>query len=373
MIHRTWALGVLFLLLVCAPAWAAPATVNIRIEGSGSTVYEGPVTTDGKIVTTAAGGSHKCDGTNNAQPHSPGATPTTALDDSSIAHGFTWDGSYFASFDDFAVERIASDGQVGVFTGNFWDLIVNRVTASVGGCQMRVSAGDQVLWEWQDGSKPNLQLTAPAKAEVGQPVDVRVQEYGSDGALAPAAGASVNGQLTGADGHATVSFSDSGTHHFKATRPDAIRSNAVDVCVYTPGSGACDTVKAQPPAANAPAAKVDRVAPSAELLSPRNGARYHRGPRTLAGKASDDTGLLQVYFRLRRIAAGGCRWYNAKTDTFTHPRTCRHARFQRLGAKTAWSFLLPERLPPGRYILDEKALDTSFNAGRAQVRFRVLG
>src|SRR2546423_1609684 len=49
------------------------------------------------------------------------------------------------------------------------------------------------------------------------------------------------GSTTGADGNAVVSFSSPGMQTFKATRADAIRSNAQTVCVYTPGSGGCGT------------------------------------------------------------------------------------------------------------------------------------
>src|SRR5581483_1435631 len=134
----------------------------------------------------------------------------TALDDASIAHGFSWDGSFNTSFDDFFVERIGSDGQVGTVdpNGNFWDLLVNRAPAQAGGCQIRVSDGDTVLLEWQDGSHPNLQLSAPASAQTGQAVPVKVQQYSdASGTLSPAAGASVGGQLTDASGDATLTFS----------------------------------------------------------------------------------------------------------------------------------------------------------------------
>ena len=170
-------------------ASAAPVKVNLRVEGTGSTVFEGAVTTDGKTVTTAAGGAHKCDGTNDDTPNTPGGTPTTALDDASIANGFTWDGSYSSSFDDFLVERIATDGVVGApFTGNFWDLIVNRVPAQTGGCQIRLNDGDQVLLEWQDGSKPNLQLSSAPTGAVGQPRRRHVQQYGARRGARPGVG-----------------------------------------------------------------------------------------------------------------------------------------------------------------------------------------
>ncbi len=366
--YRIWALGVLSLLFASTPAWAAPVKVNLRVEGTGSTVYEGAVTTDGKTVTTAAGGAHKCDGTNGGTANTPGGTPTTALDDASIANGFTWDGSYSSSFDDFLVERIGSDGAVGApFTGNFWDLIVNRVPAAAGGCQIRLNEGDQVLLEWQDGSKPNLQLTAPASAQVGQRVDVGVQQYGGDGVLAPAAGASVAGQLTGGDGHATVTFASAGVQHLKATRGDAVRSNDADVCVYVPGSGDCNTVAS-------PTLTKDIVKPLITLGGPRDGASYKRGPRELKGTASDDKSLFQVYFRLRRHSHGGCSWYSAKSARFTRSKPhCDSARYQRVGTKASWSYLLPASLPAGKYVLDEKALDSSFNVSLKTIHFEVKG
>jgi hypothetical protein len=379
-LHRFGTLGVLTALAIAAsaaPASASPVTVNLRIEGSNATVYEGPVTTDAKVVTTPSGGSHECDGTNNGTANTPGATPTTALDDASIAHGFSWDGRYGNfGIDDFLVERIASDGTVGTFdpNGNFWDLLVNRAPAQAGGCQIRVNNGDTVLLEWQDGSHPNLQLSAPASAQTGQAVPVNVEQYSdASGTLSPAAGVSVGGQLTDSNGDATLDFTTPGTQHLKATRADAIRSNAVDICVYAPGSGACGT--SGPPLNSVQGAIQDKLPPSIALHGIRNGQRFrHRhGPRTLRGSATDAGGLFGVYFRLERRQGRGCQWYSSKRALFTRAsRGCKHARFQRVGTKPSWSYLLPERLPRGRYRLEEKAVDRSFNAARTSVTFRVL-
>ncbi len=379
-LHRFGTLAVLAALAIAAsaaPAGATPVTVNLRIEGSNATVYEGPVTTDAKMITTAhSGGAHECDGTNGGTPNTPGATPTTALDDASIAHGFSWDGSFNTSFDDFFVERIGSDGQVGTVdpNGNFWDLLVNRAPAQAGGCQIRVSDGDTVLLEWQDGSHPNLQLSAPASAQTGQAVPVKVQQYSdASGTLSPAAGASVGGQLTDASGDATLTFSTAGTQHLKATRADAVRSNDVDICVYAPGSGACGT--SGPPSGSVQGALQDKLPPSIALRGIRNHERFRHGhgPRTLRGSATDAGGLFGVYFRLERRSGRGCQWYSSKRSLFTRAsRGCRHARFQRLGTKSSWSYLLPERLPKGLYRLEEKAIDRSFNAARKSLTFRVL-
>ena len=67
--------GALVLLSLVLPstALALPVTVNLRVEGPTATVFDGPVTTDGHAVTTAAAGTHPCDGTNG------GAQPTACL------------------------------------------------------------------------------------------------------------------------------------------------------------------------------------------------------------------------------------------------------------------------------------------------------
>jgi len=375
--HRIGTLGVLLATVAaCAPAaaTAAPVTVNLRVEGSAGTVFEGPVATDAKAITTGSGGSHECDGTQGGNPTgaTPGGTPTTALDDAAHDTGFTWDGRYgVGGFDDFLVERLAGDGTVGTFGSSSWSLSVDRVAASVGGCQMRVNNGDTVLWEWTQYGENNLELSAPAKAQVGDPVQVTVQQFDASGNLSPAAGADVAGQLTDSNGNATLTFGSPGTQHLKATIANAIRSNAVDICVFNPGSSACDTA---PPSGQVQGAIKDRLAPSLALRGIRRGKRFHHGhgPRKLSGTAHDAGGLYQIYFELTRRTHAGCRWYSAKRSVFTRARHSCHARFQRLGTKAPWSYLLPKRLPRGKYTLVEKAIDHSFNASRAHVTFRVL-
>jgi hypothetical protein len=381
-IHRFGTLGVLVAaalgaLVAASGASATPVTVNLRIEGSTSTVFEGPVTTDARMVTTAAGGTHPCDGTQNPgahPPNDPGPTPTTALADAADRAGFTWDGQWgqFGS-QDFFVERIGSDGVVGTFdsNGNFWDSLVNRGIAQYGGCQIRVFDGDSVLLEWQDGSKANLQLTAPATVQVGQPADVTVQQYSDmNGTLSPANGASIGGQTTDSNGHATLTFASTGTQHLKATMTGAVRSNAADVCVYASSPSEC-----APPSGGVGGVVIDKLPPSVALKGIANHKHYKRGkgPRKLAGTASDAGGLFQVYFRLRRFTHSGCQWYSSARSVFTNPRGHCTARFQHLGAKTSWSYLLPKQLPQGSYTLETKALDKAFNAARTRVEFTVAG
>jgi len=71
---------------------AVPTTVNLRIEAATYTIFEGPVFTNGHNVTTASGGTHPCDGTNNNPNPTPGPTTTSVLNDASKLHHFSWDG-----------------------------------------------------------------------------------------------------------------------------------------------------------------------------------------------------------------------------------------------------------------------------------------
>ncbi|HET9950070.1 MAG TPA: carboxypeptidase-like regulatory domain-containing protein [Longimicrobiales bacterium] len=350
-------------------AVAAPATVNLRIEGATQTLFEGPVTTDGKTLTKDASGPHACDGTNGGANPTPGPTMTSALDDGAIGNGFTWDGTWF-SFGDFGIDRIGPDAAT---SSQFWGYALNFAQVQVGGCQQQVKNGDQVLFAYDFFSKTHLlRLSGPAKAAVGEPLTVHVVD-GQDGSPVP--GAQVGGAATNSAGDATLSFPSPGTQTLKAEAPSSVRSNALAVCVYQPGSGACGTTAGgqggAAPGGGAPVDTRDSHAPSATISSPRSGKRYRRGPRVLRGRATDDRALFGVYFRLRRYARGGCRYYNAHTERFSRAGHCAHARWVRLGAKQSWSYLLPKRLARGRYVLEQKSIDTAWNGARERVDFRV--
>ncbi|GAA2251574.1 hypothetical protein GCM10010232_44550 [Streptomyces amakusaensis] len=130
-----------------ATALATPVTVHLTVTGPTSTIYSSNITTTGHNVTTASGGTHICDGTNNGHNPTPGATPTAALDDAASAAGFTWDGVWYPSFDDYFVTTIA--GSAGGSTA-YWNISVNGVATPVGGCQFRIKAGDRVAFTWTE-------------------------------------------------------------------------------------------------------------------------------------------------------------------------------------------------------------------------------
>jgi hypothetical protein len=205
---------------------ATPATtpIKLRIEGATRTIYEGTVRTEGHEVTTQKAGTHKCDGTNLAANPTPGPTPTAALDTAAAKAGFTWDGTWFAGFEDFGVERIADTAQTET---EFWAVLVNYQFTSAGGCQQELNPKDEVLWAFN-----GFEAAHALKLKKGKNGAVRV----TDGATgAPIEGATVGpvnngpGVTTDAQGEATPTFTTPGKHLVKAERADSIRSNGLAI------------------------------------------------------------------------------------------------------------------------------------------------
>ena len=382
-------------MLCSGPALAAPVTVNLRVEGASQTLYEGWITTDAKTLKKDNSGPHPCDGTNGNVNPTPGATATGAMDDASLAAGFTWAASWDDGFQDFFINRIGPDTNMSAPPYTYWGVFVNGVLSNVGGCQQRVNAGDDVLWAYSTYGDPLLVLGGtPQRAQTGEQFTVSVQQEDGNGHVAPASGASVAGQTTDATGHAMIAFADPGNHTFKATRSDSVRSNAQTVCVYAPGSGDCGTGTGStapadpgPPQSSGespqqspssqPAAK-DTTPPAVHIDTITDGKTYPTGPRVLAGDVDDDGGIAQVFLRLRATdggnltAASRCRWFSGKRGVFTHRTVpCSRARFFRIGTDRHFSYLLPARLRHGRYVLEVKVLDRSYNAGRSVAAFGV--
>src|SRR3954447_15296121 len=231
-----WALPAAVLLSAAAagPAMAAPAAVTLRVEGPSKTTFEGSVTTDGHNVTTASGGTHKCDGTNGGVNPTAGPTATATLDDGARLGRFTWDGTWNDGFDDYFVSRIGPDSQTST---QFWGVFVDGTASQVGGCQQRVKQGDEVVWAFDAFSKAHaLRLAGTDSATTGRRIAVRVTDSATG---APIPGASVAGTTTGGDGNATFNLPAPGVYRLKAARADSVRSNALVMCVDPPGAAPC--------------------------------------------------------------------------------------------------------------------------------------
>jgi hypothetical protein len=119
-----------------------PVTVSLTVTGPSSVVlYDDDVSTTGHVVTPLTEDAHLCDGTNANANSSAGATPTAALDDS----GLDWDGTWYASYDDYLVSEI--DGEA-TFGSMYWEISVNGQPISAGGCQVLIGEGDDVAFTW---------------------------------------------------------------------------------------------------------------------------------------------------------------------------------------------------------------------------------
>jgi hypothetical protein len=260
---RNTALIAALALLSLAPAQvalAAPVGSTVRVEGASKTILEVPVTSDGHDVTTASGGTHPCDGTNNGAYPSPVPTPTAALDDAARENNVTFDAEWFGT--DFFVTRVADEPQT---SSQFWGLFVNGKLSNVGGCQVKLNQGDETLYAFDAFSKTAvLRLAGPGAATVGQPVNVTVTDTQND---IPAAGASVGGATTGADGVAAVTFGEEGIYRLKAERADAVRSNALVVCADPAGAAPCTSSDSTAPVVESGFGPSDPDLPGRRLAS----------------------------------------------------------------------------------------------------------
>jgi hypothetical protein len=384
--------GVLFctlaLALLTTPALAAPAIVDVRIEGATQTLFEGPVRTDGHDVRAASDSRpRRCDTTNlHAQP-SPGPSATAAAVDAMTLTGRGFDGQWYPGFDDYFIQQFGPDRE-NADTYAYWGVLVNRAFTPVGGCQVRVVDGDEVLWSYDAfNARPFLWLSAPVAAvAVGQPLTVTVaQSSGAmDGAPAgdgPAAGVKVApvstdaagdetalsadpaAVTTAADGSAAVSFDTAGWHRLKALAGGYVRSNRLDVCVGACGAPPADTQVREPVATPTPTPTPEptatpEVAVAAATPAPSAIPPLRLAPRVTA--AGNRRGLIDVRWDGAGVASWTLDAAPAGTTAFTH-------------AASGTSVSTELRLAAGRsYDLRLTATDTAgraatFAAGRVLV------
>ncbi|MEA2383995.1 MAG: hypothetical protein QOH72_3966 [Solirubrobacteraceae bacterium] len=363
MLHRLagLALAVLALLVSASVAAAAPVTVNLRVEGPSSTVFEGPVTTDVRAFQFTAGGDtgpHECDATAVNTGTSPTPVPTrgAAIAAASLGAPFSASGTFSAQFGSPSFDQVG--GQSTAFdpaTNSFLAEYKNGVAASVGACADPIANGDDVLFAYGTGADPLLRLTGPSSATTGAAVAVHVIDQTNG---APVAGASVAGATTDAAGNAVVRFAQAGVQRLKATKAGAIRSNALVVAV--------GAVAGQTAAQAVAGATVDRTAPRARLLSPRNGHTYRRAtfsPRLIhVAVAESGSGVRTVKIRLTRRLGNRCFSFSGKRERFIGTK-CGDGGgfFFTVSDRADFTYLLPERLSRGHYVLDVEAIDNSFN------------
>jgi hypothetical protein len=135
-------------------------------------------------------------------------------------------------------------GGVSSTADNFWQVRINHIASQVGGDQVILGGGDDVLWALVpapvcepnppyacEPTQPELVLEAPARARPGESFPVTVTQYSDAGVPSPAVGAAVTGasQPTDASGATSVTLPARGT--LVATRAGSIPSQHLEVCV----------------------------------------------------------------------------------------------------------------------------------------------
>jgi hypothetical protein len=370
MLHRLagLALAAAALLAAAAPASAVPVTV--RVEGASTTLV--PTTTvDTAPGTFVVNGGGPCSGTSFG-----GALQR--------ATGGDWGGRVDAQGQ--RVETIRGETYLlgADFTGVFWSLYVNDKPLQTGACNTELQTGDEALAYAACGGATAgcfagepLDLRAPAVVAPGTPFTATVSEvtttfdpnppFTATTVKAPSAGATISVGAerftTDAAGRATIALTQRGPVTLTATKGDRVRES-VSVCVSNGSDGLCGSTVPGAPAAATPTATVDRTAPRARLLSPRNGRTYRvrRFSPRLIRVAVDETGsgVRTVKLRLTRRVGNRCFSFSGRRERFIGVR-CGRGFFFTVSDRADVSFLLPERLRVGRYVLDAEAIDRAFN------------
>jgi hypothetical protein len=370
--------GLLAALILCTTSLAAPVTVKLRVEGSTKTLFEGDVTTQGEAFEAPSSkGPHPCDYSENgfggreANGGNASGTPTTALHAAALANGLPFDAKWFGSGKeenenpgDFLVTQVGPDANETSSPYDSWGYAVNYTTAPVGGCQIALAPGSEVLWAYNYlNLKHLLSLSGPTAATAGTPFTLHVVD-GQTGE--PIAGAAI-GELVGgvttplpgnpttsSSGAVTVTLANPGAVTLKATREDSVRSNGLAVNVEPPASCACLAPHVTPPPR-------ETLSDVARVEGVENGHTYSRrtAPRVLAGtiEVPAEGTLRQVRISLERRARGRCYDFSGARERFVRIKCAKAAELFSVGGTESFSYLLPARLPAGRYVYDVEALN----------------
>ena len=105
----------------------------------------------------------------------------------------------------------------------------------------------------------------------------------------------------------------------------------------------------------------DRTPPAATLTGFTDHRSSRRGPRELRGSfAADPSGMKAVKLRLTKRDGSRCWYFSGKQERFRRT-SCGTGAYFTIGDRADWSYLLPARLGPGRYVLDAVAIDGAGN------------
>ncbi len=364
------------LAFVAWPAVAGAANVTVRVEGDSATlVPRTALTTTTAAVNKDGMAGHDCSGTSAA-----GALEQATSGD--------WSGAWNNGLG-YEVDVVRGESHV-FSSGEYYGFFVNDVLASTGICGAELQTGDSVLIAPVAGSAMSFGVLilsgVPATAAPGQPFTVTVTRSTSDfsGPVSrdPVAGATVSGGgatvTTGTDGTAQVTLTTRGPSGLQATASGEIRSATEPVCVTTGSDGACGTTAASSCSTTGDDGNCgtkDKRAPRGKIVSIREGQRFGKGkgPRALRGiVTADPSGIAAVRLRLTRNDHSKCETFDGRSERLVKLSRCgaKRGKWFNAGDREQWSYLLPAKLGPGRYVLDLEASDKAGNVDTLLQRTR---
>ncbi|HMJ34077.1 MAG TPA: hypothetical protein VK501_09165 [Baekduia sp.] len=376
--HKILGLLIGGLTLAATTSSAFAASVSVEIEGQ--TVQSSPttVTTPGHVTKP---GGVDCDGT----------TIVGALE---AFTGGDWAGSAYT------VDTIKGESHP-FGPGGSWSFYLNGRFVNDSGCAAAVKDGDKVVFFWSGafadaGYGEPVLLDAPAALVPGRATAVTVTEtstyFGPTGfdpgvtTITPSAGASVAGgtatATSGADGTAQVTVAP-GPYTLLATKGNRAPAR-ISGCATTGSDGFCGstaaggtTIAPAPPCVtrgdDGLCGSPDKRAANAAFTALPEGKKYKKGkgPRQLAGRVADEpSGIADVRIRITRTNARACSTFDGRTERFVAMKKCgaTHGRWFSVGAKSDFTYLLPSRLGPGRFVLDLQVVDKAGNKTAALAR-----
>jgi hypothetical protein len=374
--------GLLASAVLAAPALGAPANVTVRVEGEGQTlVPRTAVKTTTAPVAADAGSGRSCKGTG-----AMGAVHQATA------------GDYAGQWSDpgYLLTTIKGEYHYDPFPADparYWAFWVNYQHMDVGLCDpnFELQEGDDVIIlvdcysanQACESAQPlRLSGLAPTVAP-GQPVTVKVDEYLLEDPNAfpsvttsrPSAGATITaaGQTatTAADGTATLTFSTAGPVSLDVSKANRVRTAAL-TCVTNGHDGNCGS-QLPPTAVLGTENPDDKTAPVASFSGLKNGSVFSRkrAPRRLKGSVTPDpSGLRSVRLSIVRKHKGRCSAFDGATERFK-PHRCGGRRSFRIGDRAEWSYLLPRKLPVGRYTIAVAAIDKLGNDSVTTTKIRV--
>ena len=233
-VRSTFALAGASLALVAAPTTVAAAagtassaagtTVSVRVEGVKHALLTPTIVhTHSGSITTGGAPAGTCPAT-----HAAGA-----LD---VATHHRWNGTY-SKASGLGIEVTQILGETDKYSphGHYWEILINNKSATAGICDLKLQAGDQLLFAAvpATGTVYPLTLSGPSKVTAGKAFTVRVSAYNAKGVAKPVAGVHVSGasKVSNAHGLVTVTESHRGTARFTASGTGYIRSAPLAVKV----------------------------------------------------------------------------------------------------------------------------------------------